>query len=260
MPQKIHNLSKWTLLKEGSGMAFHNPKPRMVDIDVNCPSEVQFWVLETLEDREFDQARVEDLEAGRDVDPIVVDSAPIAPALKKSLAAAPAVDGRAVTFLGLAKGRDRFSFAVSGAFDLVVVGGPAYVYSIDSDDLATRIVAPIIFTRIANRRQRNPQLEMMDYQMRLNSSRMYAALEEESARRIEAVERKLERYVAERNQGTPIGNPRVAKPAPAGGRPASDAPAGEVGEDEGQESAGEKLAGKKAAKPADDKGKAKSPA
>lgn len=261
MPQRIFNLSKWKLLPEGQGLFFDNQKVRNVAVDVNCPHEVAFYVLEQLADREYDPERLDDLEAGRDVGPIVVDAAPLtrrqgdSPSGKKAAAEAPVSDGRAVTFLGLAKGRDRFEFGVSGAFELVVVGGPAYVYTVDSADLATRVVAPVIFTRIANRRQRNPQLEMMEYQMRLNQNRMYAELEQESARRMQAMEKRLESYATERHQGTPLAPARAVEPAQGGGGTPPDAPAGKDGADESESGAGKPAAkGGKAPAVADHKG------
>lgn len=256
MPQRIHNLSKWVLVNEGNSLRFDNPKQRNVELDVNCPDEVRFYVLEDLADREEDPERISDLEAGREVDPIVVDAGPLKKL--KSLADAPVSDRRAVTFLGIAKGRDRFEFTVAGAFDLVVVGGAAYVYTIDSAELGTNIVAPVIFTRIANRRQRNPQLEMMEYQMRLNSERMYAALEQESLRRHQALERRLEAYAPERNQGTPLAPTRQQQPAAGDRGPTPDARSGEAGADADQSGDRRAPAARGAAAgPADDKGKAK---
>lgn len=184
MSQRIHNLSKWVRLGEGKGLSFAKAKRRTVVLDVNCPSQVAFYVLH--------DGVVEGME-----------------------------DGEGPLFLGVAEGRDTFEFGVDGGFTLLAEGGEAYVYTADGQQIETRIVSPVVFTRIANRRQRNPQLELMQYRMRLNQDARMKALEAEAERRVAAMEARLEQYMPERIGGTALGGTTVAP-----GRSAADAAAG----------------------------------
>lgn len=189
MNQRVHNLSKWRFVPEGQLVRYGLDKARTVVLEVNCPSEVAFYVIQDRSAVLNDPERLSDEAAGR-LRPDTVGPQPDG-------------DNRLISFVGLCKGRDRLEFAVDGAFDLVVEGGPAYVFSADGLDIATEITAPVIFTRIANRRQRNPHLEMMEYQMRLNQERMIAELEAEQARRLDALEKRLESYVPQRDIRAP---------------------------------------------------------
>lgn len=186
MAQRMHNLSKWRFVKEGEGVIFRNTRRRLVTLEVNCPDRVAFYISQDLEQLERNPEVLEDLQLGRSRDGLPLEE----------------VDGgRGVVFIGTALGRDRFEFNVDGAFELVVHGGNAYVYSADSQDVAAHIVAPIVFTRIANRRQRNPHLEMIEYQMRLNQARFQQELRDEADRRLGDLER---RYAAQRGSGAVV--------------------------------------------------------
>lgn len=232
MNQRMHNLSKWLFLDEGSALAFTNPRRRTVILEVNCPSETAFYVVERLDAVENNPERLDDIAAGRRRE---------AEEAKGALPAegeAPDDRDGVVTFLALCKGRDRLEFAVDGAFDLVAVGSGAYVYSVDGLQIASHVVAPVIFTRIANRRQRNPHLEMIEYQMRTNVERRMQQMAEESERRIEALSRKLESYAPERNKGvSPSELGKARTPLDTGGsrersvsEGSEDAPEGGSGE------------------------------
>lgn len=244
--QRLFNLTKWFLLPEGHSMTFDAKHQRMVVLDVNCPGEVTFWIYQDPEKLRLDPDRLTDLAAGRRPNPERT-------ADMISGKGAPTDPDRAVTFLGLAKGRDRFEFGVEGPFELCCEGGSPMIYTVDSTDQSTHVTAPVIFTRIANRRARNPQLELMQYQMRRNSELLYAQLQIESDRRLEAMERKLESYAPERNSGTPIVDPRL----PVRRQPGEGGP-GPSGADEGESPGGEKPAKKPraAAKAGDDQGAA----
>lgn len=181
MAQKNYNLDKWTHIGEGEVLTFVKDTPRNVAIDVNVPGEAYFYVL-VERARELDEAKVqEEIDAGR--------------------LAAPATDesreGNVSYFLGLAKGRDRFEFAVLGAFQLYVENCSAYISSSDGEMVHTTI--PLherpIFTRVANRKKRNPHLEMIEYNMRLNQQRFMEDVEAEIERRTNAIE---ERYADDR--------------------------------------------------------------
>lgn len=195
MNQRIHNLSKWRFLPEGRSIRYPGRAQRTVIVEVNCPQEVAFYIAQDFREVAADPERIREEEAGRLV-PADIDAS-------DGSVGGLELDERPIQFLGLCKGRDSLEFAVDGAFDLLVEGGPAYVFSADGQDLATRIVAPMIFTRIANRRQRNPHLEMMQYQMKLNQERLQAQLLEEMARREAALEERLESYAAQRDERAP---------------------------------------------------------
>lgn len=197
MAQRIHNLSKWRFLEEGKGMAFTSDKQRMVVLDVNCPQETAFYVLQKKEDVASDPETILDEDGGRE----------------KNREFLPYEDrdrDSVLTFLGLASGRDRFEFGVEGSFELIVEGGSAYIYTADGEVHATHVVAPVIFTRIANRRQRNPHLEMMMYRERMNRERFERDLLAEIDRRVqEKVEGSQKQYAPQRDIRAPnelVGN------------------------------------------------------
>lgn len=199
MAQRIHNLSKWRVVEEGQSMSFVGKKQRTVVLDVNCPDPVQFYVIQEREQVEENPERVNDMEAGRN-DGILVGSDDDALNPDTFFGGEAERLRKVVWFLGRAVGLDKFEFAVDGPFELVPVGGPAYVFTVDGQDISTKIVAPVIFTRIANRRARNPHLEMIEYQAKLNLQRMQAQMEAEIDRRMKDVEK---RYAPQRVTVTP---------------------------------------------------------
>lgn len=226
--QRVFNLSKWRLIEEGEAVTFGNVRARTVILEVNAPARMQLFVCQDVATIANEEERQRDAAAGRPIAALPVGSG----------------DDGLTQFLALVEGRQRIEFAVAGRFELLAVGGPCYFYTADGMELATRIVAPVIYTRLANRRQRNPHLEMMEYQMRLNQERFAAAVAAEANRRIEALERKLESYAPQRDIRTPpslVGRPvsgqNDAEPGPV---EASVAAPSEGGADEGEGSAGER--------------------
>lgn len=244
MAQRMHSLSKWTLVEEGQAVHYVNPRGRPVAIDVNSPTEVAFYVIQDLEDIEENPAIVADKAAGRfqaDRDRLGAVRATLdsAPATDQGKAAdITAVAGRAVTFLALVKGRDRLEFSVDGEFDLMVEGGACNIYTVDSADVATRVIDPIIFTRVANRRVRNPELEWMMYQQRRNQEALMGSMAREMDRRMAEMEKGLKkRYVPQRETALPP--ERAAKAGLLKGKPLerSESDNGEDGK--GKEKKGE---------------------
>jgi len=218
MAQRIHNLSKWVYLPEGSSYSFDIERPRTVILDVNCPGEVSFYVAQDFGTTEQDRI---DLEGGR-------------------LSTLPSQDDNYrrsdLTFIALVKGRDRLEFGVDGAFTLAVEGGGAYIFTTDGQDIATRVEAPEIFTRIANRRQRNPHLEMLEYRTRLNQERFAAQLRDESERRIKLLEDKLASFKPQRDQVAPdhlLGKPEGRPSDVQGDEPAPPSSVGPEPDDVG---------------------------
>ena len=118
--------------------------------------------------------------------------------------------------LTVVNGRDSVEFTVGGDFTLFASGGDALVYTIDGQEVHNVDIAPVIFTRIASRKVRNPNLEMMEYQMKLNLQRRMEQLELEAAARLKDT---VNRYAAQRSPRTP--------PAAVGQQPASEDAGGE---------------------------------
>lgn len=231
MAQRLHNLSKWERF-EGS-LVFENPEPRMVKIDVNCPLETEFYVEREQDAVLFDPERKADALGRRDMKPLVTR-----------------------TFLGLARGRDQFEFYVEGAFTLHA-SEECWFFTIDSVRIATEIIAPVIFTRVANRRQRNPHLEMMEFQMNRNLTRRLEAMQAETDRRIEAITAGVERHAPQRDIQAPpsrVGREEQRQDDGAGSAAPLD---GDGGPDGSEAGAGVKTAAKpsKAAAADNDGGK-----
>lgn len=78
-----------------------------------------------------------------------------------------------ITFLGLVEGRDVIEFEThGGTFSVVVEDGDCWVYTIDGEDLSFSIPEAVTFTKLMERRARNPELEMMQYAMKANMRAM----------------------------------------------------------------------------------------
>lgn len=246
MAQRMHNLSKWQFCPEGQALTFPGKPERLVVLEVNCPDEVCFYVSQRSDDVENAPSRLNEVEAGR---PVPEWGRPAPADDHSAFETADRREGVHVSFLGICKGRGSFEFMADGEFDLITEGGSAYVFSNDGQAIATHVIAPLIFTRIANRRQRNPHLEMMQYQMRLNQQRMQEELLGEMQRREQALEKRLETYAAQRDEHAPpelVGKARRDRSADGGVEP--DAGTSEPPSDES--GGGEEVSGKrKKAKP-----------
>lgn len=132
--QRLFNLSKWAVLEEGKAISFKGSKPRLVRLEVNSPGEVFLYV-------------------SQESDP-TVDTDP------------------EVIFLARVEGRDTLEWhAAGGGFSLMVEGGSCNVYTVDGDDPSYRNLTPTIFTKIVERRPRNPEFERMAAMMQLNVER-----------------------------------------------------------------------------------------
>lgn len=123
-----------------------------------------------------------------------------------------------VHFLALVEGRDTIEFSSGGAFELTVEGADVLVYTADGADISNKIVAPKIFTKIVERRRRNPELEYMAAVMQRNMERN---LEKQWAEREQTLLRSIEaRAPVAAPAGVPDGAP--AAPAQADGAAPSD--------------------------------------
>lgn len=79
-----------------------------------------------------------------------------------------------VYFLALVEGRQTVEFGTTGKMALSVEGGDVWIYTADSDDVSTIVLAPQIFTKIYERRRRNPEFELMVHKMQENMERRLA--------------------------------------------------------------------------------------
>lgn len=215
MAKRIHNLTKWQLLPANEEIHGLSDKPRMVTLEVNCPNETKFHVIFEGQDMVEDPEYQDDKEAGR--------RSPLVDRLDKR------TEADQEYFLGRALGRETFEFYVPGVY-AVTADSDCYVYSIDGQDTATRVLDPLVFTRIANRKARNRDLEMIQYQMRLNQERFLQTLLGEQERRMSDMERRYarDRYPPEAAR-RPVGQEGAGEAA--AGAEQSASPPGSVGSD-----------------------------
>lgn len=188
MNQRIYNLSKWARVPEGTAMPFPSPrKRRNVVLEVNCPQPVSLYILQHREDVADNPEKRRDFDAGR---PSRTSLPGVEPEQLPDDIMWKDRDGSLVaSFLcACGAGRDTIDFAVDGPFSIIADGGEVHVYSQDSQQVELHVPAPEIFTRIANRRARNPQFELMMWQQRQNMEQRFADLVAESERRIIAAQ------------------------------------------------------------------------
>lgn len=244
MAQRIFNLSKWCWIGEGMAMPFPNTRRRNVTLEVNTPTGCSFYVIQRKEDLMTNPEKVNDYEAGRPSRTVLPD-----PVLGfQSSRQEEDLPDNSIFLCYVARGRDTIEFGVDGAFELFAVDGDAYVFSQDSQYHAVHIEDPLVFTRIANRRQRNPQMEMMMWQQRQNMDRRFATLAADAERRIVAAEQGArERYVRERDIRAPEGRRLPGGAAEGEGSP--EAGGGEdvraAGSDSREGAPGSRMAGEK---------------
>lgn len=180
---RLHNLTKWSKIPQGESVRFASPKPRTVTLDVNSPYECLLWINQLPAD--LDPELVNDMEAGR-------------------VTHGTDVTNEGEQFLARFRGRDQIEFAVQGEFVLRAEGSDVWIYSTDGQDTFTRIPVPLVFTKIALRKERNRHLEWIEYTAKQNMRRMEAAMHAELERRTTAFETQLEKYVERRVKPAPV--------------------------------------------------------
>lgn len=141
-----------------------------------------------------------------------------------------------VHFLALVKGRDTLEFGSSGAFQLTVEGSGLMVYTADGADISHEELGAVSFTKVVERRRRNPELEQLAYMMQQNMERRLAQSERE-------IEFRLSRggspsavvdappRAADRPTEEPVApdHPRAPAASAAGAGRGSEAPQGSTG-------------------------------
>lgn len=86
------------------------------------------------------------------------------------------VDGNGeTTFLALVRGRDVIEFYNHGEFGVMADGVDVWLYTIDGEDVSFEIPEAETFTKLVERRTRNPEVEMMQYMMKQNMQAMLDA-------------------------------------------------------------------------------------
>lgn len=139
-------------------------------------------------------------------------------------------------FLALVKGRDTIEFVSSGKFSLSVAENECSVYTVDGSNISHTVEAPVSFTRIVERKRRNPELELIAAQMAQNMNRI---MEQQAAER-EAVYRHREAVREENYRAREAAAREAAAKAPKGGSKEEPEPAGSNGDKEGDKPSGGK--------------------
>lgn len=142
-------------------------------------------------------------------------------------------------------GLETVEFNVSGSFKVYAEKGSGVVHyqSADLEPTFHEIADPVIFTRIAQRRHRNPELEEMMFRMQSNIERRFAQQADEMeaiyARRLK--EAQNARAAETHDAGTPSGAGAGEVPAQGGaGEKPGEAPApGDGGEQQGNAGGGD---------------------
>lgn len=131
-------------------------------------------------------------------------------------------DGGDVQYLCTASGLTLVEFAEGGRFE-IIADAPVWMYSAEFEKLTFTVPDPVIFTAIAQRRARNPELEYMMSVMQKNMDKRFAQLDHERER-LESHVRHLEAERAN-NSRAPANepNPAVSGTDDGSGEPASDA-------------------------------------
>lgn len=91
-------------------------------------------------------------------------------------------DDGELRFLALVKGRDTIEFSADGAFSLMAEGDQlqaVWIKTADGDDVSVEHDAPDNFTKIVERRRRNPELELLVAKAMANQERRLAQQEAE---------------------------------------------------------------------------------
>lgn len=133
----------------------------------------------------------------------------------------------------LQPGLETVEFYLAGDFTIVSdEGGDVLFWCADYEPAFVEVLDPEIFTKIATRQARNPELEEIMYRAQLNMERRFAAQEQEiEAMRLRALElENVVNAVKTKSAGTD------AKPVP-GEKPAGEEPDDDTGgEDDGEQS------------------------
>ena len=147
----------------------------------------------------------------------------------------------------LPEGQETIEFNAAGTFHVYAEKGSGVVQyvSADLEPTFSEVVDPVIFTKIANRRHRNPELEEMMFRMNQNLERRLAQQADEfeaalERRRMEEENGRAAETVVSNAPGTVAGAGGTEIPAQgaAGEEPGETAPAPNGGEQQGSAGSG----------------------
>lgn len=130
----------------------------------------------------------------------------------------------------LPSGQETIEFSAAGTFRVYAEKGSGAVHyvSADLEPTFSEVVDPVIFTKIANRRHRNPELEEMMFRMNQNLERRLAAQADE-------FEAALERRRSEEENGRSTETVISNAPGAVAGTGGTQVPAqGTAGEEPGE--------------------------
>lgn len=153
--QRMFNINKWSVLSEGNAANFNNPRSRVVRLEVNSPGEVYLYLRQEAWHPDQPQEIAEPHSY----------------------------------FLARVVGRDVLEFHTTGAFQLIAEGGSCCIYTVDGEDVSFEVLDPVVFTKIAQRRRRSPELEHIAHLMQRNMERRLAEQTIELQRRFDRAER-----------------------------------------------------------------------
>lgn len=119
-----------------------------------------------------------------------------------------------VVFLGRVVGRDVIEFQCQGEFAVTAEGSDFWFFTVDGEDYSFELPDAVILTKIAERRPRNPEFELMQYHanrnIELRMEQMRRELDSSWARRLAAAPPAAEELAAKSG-----GKSRGGEPAPA---------------------------------------------
>lgn len=129
-------------------------------------------------------------------------------------------------FLARVNGRDTLDFYAIGQLRFHIEGGEVWIYTSDGEDISAVIPDAQSFTRVMERRQRNPQLEYIAAQMEANMNRRM----EQQADEIKSLYARREAALAERLKADAVARAAAAladkAASQSGSPPESDSPIG----------------------------------
>lgn len=165
---RLGSLTKWHRIASGEAVHFPGKKTRTVIVEVNSPGVATYWV--TLHDKDQRTLKAQEAEEAQRTREEVDYSDYL---------------------VGTVRGRGSIEFSVTGSFDLYPDGcDEAYIYSHDNLKMVNHVVAPLVYTRIANRRMRNPEQERIEWELKQNQRRFLEELSLEQERRLADMERR----------------------------------------------------------------------
>lgn len=204
---RVFNTRKWSELNEKQSLSYKSKRARLIKFEINAPTRVELYLSYP------DGAYVDRLDSPGQLDEIIPP--------KKSF------------FLCTVQGRETVETFVDGRVDLYAANGKCYVYTADGDDVSSVVVDPVIYTRIAERKARNPEIEAIERRMFLNTERRIASQMDDMERRYGAILSAAEERAAHAEIRAKEAAKRAkSAPAPAGdseGAQSSETPAKPAG-------------------------------